>query len=273
MFRSGTSGSRSSSLFRLHTSKLSQPEPPYPHASRGTSRVPILPKAKGAIGGFINRRSSVSGGTRRRSSNSHFSPINLHSGPSRPASGSDACCDKCDGAHETDACPIYNKPREDHADAWVNKGRKKPLDMGGDGGNFKVRHAKVVPQPGDGSCLFHSMSYGLGGTTAQLLRREIANFIHQNPDLNIADSPMSDWVQWDSQCSVGIYARRMAMSGWGGGIEMAACSRLKHVNVHVYEKRFTGFKRISCFNVPEATKTIHVLYQGGVHFDALVPSL
>ena len=66
------------------------------------------------------------------------------------------------------------------------------------------------------------------------------------------------------------------MSGWGGGIEMAACSHLKRVNVHVYERSTMGsYKRISCFDyerggAPPRT-TVHVLYCGGVHYDALVP--
>ncbi len=66
---------------------------------------------------------------------------------------------------------------------------------------------------------------------------------------------------------------------------MAAFSRLKRVNVHVYERKrgggmFSrrgrgsgggGFKRISCFDYPGARQTVHVLYCGGVHYDALVP--
>lgn len=31
-------------------------------------------------------------------------------------------CDKCDGPHLTDACPIYKKKKEDHPDAWRNFG-------------------------------------------------------------------------------------------------------------------------------------------------------
>lgn len=48
----------------------------------------------------------------------------------------------------------------------------------------------------------------------------------------------------------------------------------KKVNVHVYEKnrRGPGYRRISCFDCPKAARTIHVLYQGGVHYDALVPA-
>jgi len=36
------------------------------------------------------------------------------------AGGGKLCCDKCDGAHETDSCPYYKKTREDHIDAKKN---------------------------------------------------------------------------------------------------------------------------------------------------------
>jgi hypothetical protein len=62
------------------------------------------------------------------------------------------------------------------------------------------------------------------------------------------------------------------MSGntWGGGIEMAALTRMKNVNVHVYEKCDEGFRRISNFDSPNATKTISVLYKGRMHYEGLV---
>jgi hypothetical protein len=118
------------------------------------------------------------------------------------------------------------------------------------------------------------MAHGIGeGNSAGGLRREIANFVERNPGLKIAGDELQDWIRWDTNSTPTAYARRMATGGWGGGIEMAACSRLKNVNVHVYENRRSdqGFKRISCFDCPEARKTIHVLYQGGVHYDALEP--
>lgn len=160
----------------------------------------------------------------------------------------------------------------------MNYGRKNgPHQMGSSGGNYTLKSARVVRQPGDGSCLFHSLCHGLNAGSAQSLRREIAGFLQQNPSAQIAGDTLEEWVRWDSNTSVSDYARRMATSGWGGGIEMAACSLLKNVNVHVYENSSRGsrgcsteFKRISCFDSPNATRTIHVLYQGGVHYDALV---
>ena len=48
----------------------------------------------------------------------------------------------------------------------------------------------------------------------------------------------------------------MSMSGWGGGIEMAVCSLLKKVNVHVYANASSrGYLRISCLDSPEEQGT------------------
>jgi hypothetical protein len=135
-----------------------------------------------------------------------------------------------------------------------------------------VKNARVVTQPADGSCLFHSLSYGLGDhrTNASALRRDICSFIAKNPDLTISDTSIKDWVQYDSNTTVASYAAKMSGGVWGGGIEMAALTKLKSVNVHVYEKVPDGYRRISAFENPNASKTISVLYQGRMHYDALV---
>lgn len=108
------------------------------------------------------------------------------------------------------------------------------------------------------------------------MRKELANFINRSPRAEISGDTLEEWVRWDAHTSVPNYARRMAQNGhWGGGIEMAVCALLHKVNVHVYEQRRGGtFERISCFDSPERTKrTVHVLYQGGVHYDALLPHI
>lgn len=205
------------------------------------------------------------------------------------------CCDKCDGKHMTEDCPHYNKNREAHPDAQKNFYKK----IGGSSTlpGAILPSATIVRQPGDGSCLFHSLCYGLrDGSTAASLRQEICSFINKHPNFKIAESPLSDWVKWDSNSSCAEYARRMSLGAWGGGIEMACLSQLKNVNVHVYEvnrgsisgrsdrggpgmsgRGFSGggggFKRISAFDVPvnpENQRIIRVLYCGGVHYEALV---
>eukprot|EP00928_Gymnodinium_smaydae_P024667 TRINITY_DN19895_c0_g1_i1.p1 TRINITY_DN19895_c0_g1~~TRINITY_DN19895_c0_g1_i1.p1 ORF type:complete len:539 (+),score=51.43 TRINITY_DN19895_c0_g1_i1:94-1710(+) len=184
-------------------------------------------------------------------------------------------CDKCDGPHPTDSCPHFKKKREDHKDAWANYGKNHPANLGGSGGNFVLRGARVVRQPGDGSCLFHSLCHGLNKigerSHATQLRHDIARFIQRYPKLEIAGDTLEEWVNWDANTSVTNYAQRMAAGrAWGGGIEIAACALLKKTNIHVYENRNGEFKRISCFNSPHPTnRLVHILYQGGVHYDAL----
>mmetsp|Transcript_76686 Transcript_76686/g.171944 ORF Transcript_76686/g.171944 Transcript_76686/m.171944 type:complete len:247 (-) Transcript_76686:325-1065(-) len=182
------------------------------------------------------------------------------------------CCDKCDGPHETDKCPHFRKAREKHADAWSSYGSraKSSKDPNGDGAPV-VRNARVVKQPADGSCLFHSLSYGLADrSSASTLRRDICGYIAKNPDMTIADTAIKDWIRYDSNDSVYEYAERMSGGTWGGGIEMAALTKMKNVNVHVYEKCHEGYRRISAFDSPNARKTVCVLYQGRMHYDAIV---
>ena len=73
----------------------------------------------------------------------------------------------------------------------------------------------------------HSLCYGLGLPSAPSLRKDIANFIAKNPDLEIAGDPLKDWIEWDGGGNVSSYTRKMGNphGPWGGGIEMAACSR------------------------------------------------
>jgi len=182
----------------------------------------------------------------------------------RPASRT---CDRCDAPHSTEVCPHFKKPREAHRDATCNVG-KRWMDRS-DGAVF-VAKATVVPQPGDGSCLFHSLSYGLGnGTSAASLRRQICEFIAKNPDMTIADTAIKDWINYDSGGSAQTYAEVMSGTVWGGGIEMAALSLMMRVNVHVYERWQDGFRRISAFESGGSHITINVLYQGRMHYDAI----
>ena len=160
-------------------------------------------------------------------------------------------CDKCDGPHHEDDCPFFNgRLRTKHKDAWDRYGSKaKASDS--DSGNCKpyiLKSARIVPQPGDGSCLFHSIAYGLPSCDATKLRAEVADYIAGNPEAMISDNPLKDWVLWDSGTDVKSYAKTMRTgSRWGGAVEIAVCALLKHVAVHVYEKGSKGFVHISTF--------------------------
>lgn len=181
------------------------------------------------------------------------------------------CCDKCDGRHATEACPHFKKDRESHPDGQKNFYKA----LGGDSSlpGKRILSARVIRQPGDGNCLFHSMSFGLGDCNATSLRLEICEFIRRHPNFKICETTLQDWIKWDSRTTCSEYARKMSRGSWGGGIEMAVCSRIRKVNIHVYQKKSsTGYTRISAFDYPENAQkrpTLRILYQGGVHYDAL----
>jgi len=210
----------------------------------------------------VRSPSKLGVGSRRTHSMSPVRSVQLE--PVKPL-----CCDKCDGAHESDDCPHFSKVREKHKDAWGMLGKL----AGGSGvaEEVIVSNARVVRQPGDGSCLFHSLSFGLSGNSEGLtLRKEICDFISRNPDIDVGDNPLKDWVTYEGGATVQSYASKMGGSAWGGGIEMAAFTKMKGVHVHVYESCGKGYKRISFFESPGASKTVSVLYQGRAHYDALV---
>ncbi|CAE8674629.1 unnamed protein product, partial [Polarella glacialis] len=71
-------------------------------------------------------------------------------------------CDKCDGPHDAEDCPHFKKVRDDHKDAWAKYGSVAGQEAEGDlagGEELVLRSARVFRQPGDGSCLFHSLAY------------------------------------------------------------------------------------------------------------------
>eukprot|EP00927_Polykrikos_kofoidii_P026752 TRINITY_DN23772_c0_g1_i1.p1 TRINITY_DN23772_c0_g1~~TRINITY_DN23772_c0_g1_i1.p1 ORF type:complete len:580 (-),score=119.86 TRINITY_DN23772_c0_g1_i1:169-1908(-) len=187
-------------------------------------------------------------------------------------------CDKCDGPHHEDDCPFFKKSRAVHKDAmdrYNPKGVKKASNGAGNDGNSGehiLRSARIVQQPGDGSCLFHSLSYGLKSTNATKLRADVADFVAENPEAIVAGNPLKDWVLWDSGLDVRAYARTMRTgSRWGGALEIAVCAQITGKPVHVYERSTRGYVRISAFGDDTAPsgEAVNVHYGGRVHYDAL----
>ena len=76
-----------------------------------------------------------------------------------------------------------------------------------------VLQARVVPQPGDGACLFHSLADGHQAEPLRL-RHAIADFIESQPDSIICGEPLRAWVKWESRLPPALYAARC--SWWRG---------------------------------------------------------
>ena len=149
--------------------------------------------------------------------------------------------------------------------------------------------ATVVKQPGDGSCLFHSLAYGarqlpvLGVadvelSTAEGVRARVLRFLESHPAEECAGVPLRDWVLWESNLEPVAYCSRMRQPGaWGGAIEMLCFSRVANASVRVYERKGDGFEQISAFDVEQQTgsaeRLVRVLYSGRSHYDALTVSV
>ena len=138
--------------------------------------------------------------------------------------------------------------------------------------------AEIIPQAGDDSCLFHSLSYGLSGHSSdqqvsRALRMDIVHFIREHPEHKIGEFTIADWISLDSKnsdepMSVDAYAQWLSKgSSWGGALEIAVCSILKDVNIHVWQRvQGGGYRRMP--GVPSASstdRTIHICFKGGIH--------
>jgi len=178
-------------------------------------------------------------------------------------------CDRCDGNHRTRECPHFKGSRDNHEDATTGLGKGGKEDE--DAAPFIVR-ASIVRQPGDGSCLFHSLGHTLG-ESAQELRAVVSRFIEANAEAKIAGTALSKWVTWDCGLDTKAYAARLRQPGrWGGALEMSIIAEIKGISIHVYERHGSGqFKRIATFgDVDDTTAaSAHVLYGGRVHYDCL----
>lgn len=132
----------------------------------------------------------------------------------------------------------------------------------------------LIRQPEDGSCLFHSIAYGLGdGAEAGALRAQIAECIGEKPTLQIAKTTIEEWVRLTAGTTTATYTQELSLqSTWGGALEMAVAAQIKGINIDVYERcHHDQFRRISSFATADTTRTVNVVYRTKPcrHYDAL----
>ena len=143
----------------------------------------------------------------------------------------------------------------------------------------KFTAESIIPQPGDGSCLFHALGYGLDGqVTAQDLRHRLLDYLERHPFDTLAGDTLEEWVRWDTGSTVAAYVARMrGGTAWGGGVEIAICTLLfPSAQINVYEpvREFPStrmFWMVAQFGSLDAPQfVIHLLYRGRAHYDSLV---
>ena len=96
--------------------------------------------------------------------------------------------------------------------------------------------AVVTDVPGDGTCLFHAIAFSLknskfcGGN----LRDIVANVIERHPDALLHGVSIETWIQWESNCTTLVYAKKLRSGMWGGALEMTILASLLNVDMFVY---------------------------------------
>lgn len=132
----------------------------------------------------------------------------------------------------------------------------------------------LVSQPEDGSCLFHSIAFGIGdGCDAKTLRRDIAEFIATKSKSSVAGEPIEEWISMSAGTSPRTYAKDLLQPyTWGSALEIAVAAKIKRVNINVYQSCSSGkFKLTTEFTEPSAAGTVDVVYRTtpSKHYDAL----
>ncbi len=163
---------------------------------------------------------------------------------------------KCAQAHATASCPFFNCiDRSTHHDAqyddryWKENRAKQ--------GNAVLQDGDVVKQPGDGSCVFHSLASGLSRLgivlTGKQLRNEVAVWMPAHVTTVLVGSTLEDWILTDLKMSVAAHANDISNDAWGGSIEMVVVAYMFKSEIRVFERSSSdgganSFKLISRFD-------------------------
>jgi len=143
-----------------------------------------------------------------------------------------------------------------------------------------IDNSKVIPQPGDGNCLFHSISFYLNDqTTAASLRNEVCIWMNVNRTRNLSDGiPLYEWIRYESPdiaINFDDYIAHMSTPrSYGSTIEIKCISIMKMINIHVYQRFGNEYKVIeehNCSISSDEYQTIHLLYNKNIrHYEVLL---
>ena len=196
----------------------------------------------------------------------------------------DGPCDRCDGAHATWRCPHFSKGRSSHADAQAMPLSQRP-QPGPALPPLRCR-GKLRKQPGDGHCVYHSMTRGLrslGRSVRSAIgyRVELSDWMRPRGGDVVGSATLSDWVRWETggRFSFGSYLTRMRsacaqqvdVEFWGGSCELVASARKEEASIWLWAPRGGGmYERQHIFRAKvETAPKYHVCRSHGVHYDYL----
>ena len=145
-----------------------------------------------------------------------------------------------------------------------------------------LRDARVVPQRGDNSCLFHSLSYCLSydGIVPSIhdymsgfrLREQICSYIRDNEYVVISISPddqrtLSEAVGIDGFTCLSYCAKMLDRMEWGSVIEIATAAEMFLIGIRIYvpvprKRYFTLLGSYRCIGFDSNSSEIYLLYTG-----------
>ena len=145
-------------------------------------------------------------------------------------------CDRCDEPHSSSECPAFGLGRHDHPDAQPLPHGDRPQIT--PASPLIEAAGTLIKQPGDGSCLYHSLICGekkLGRRSCGSLnlREQLAAWIKRNGSVRFNGKTVEEWLQAEmgSTMSSKEYARRQSQGGWGGSMEILAFVHSKRTSV------------------------------------------
>ena len=125
----------------------------------------------------------------------------------------------------------------------------------------------VVKVEGDGNCLFHALAYH-EGTCGESLKVEVVDYME-----NVM--AMEDWAVTEEWLQEADRLRGDPMTNWGGEMAMVAYSALRGRRVQLHIRQPDGTCQVreeshASVKENEALPTVHLLYNGVDHYDALI---
>jgi hypothetical protein len=122
------------------------------------------------------------------------------------------------------------------------------------------------------SCLFISIGRLLNKSPDDV-RSEVCDFMAHNLETEFQGMQIADWIKWQTNATTP--AEYIAMmrkpSTWGGAMEIAMCTKLYRVDIHVYSASLIQKKRLAEFVWDEsrtACVQLHISWTGA-HFEPM----
>ena len=148
----------------------------------------------------------------------------------------------------------------------------------------------MVRQPGDNSCLFHSLSFLLSyhdivpslheQSSGFELRSTICSFIRDNPSSFIylsSDliSSIEDALYLDNFSCLSYSEHMRNLRSWGGSLEIAIVAEMFSIGVSIFipikgKRSFLFLGSYKCISFSSDSHLICLLYTGNCHYDCLV---